>query len=366
VTQPKRRDSPERGDPPERRDPRDRRDPPAAVLAVDGGNSKTDVALLDGTGRLLAAVRGPTSSHQAVGLEPGLRVLARLVGEAARRAGLPPEARPIAGQGVYCLAGADFPSDLRLLRRGLQGARLATADLVRNDGFAGLRAGTSREWGVAVIMGRGVNVAGVAPDGRTLIHAPGDHTSGDWGGGGEVGERALSAAVRARDGRGQRTILERLVPRHFGLSRPLEVTRAIYMGRISERRLDELPPIVFDAAAGGDGVAIGIVEWLAGEAVGLARSAIRQLHLSRLDVEVVLSGGIFRTRYGAFHERIRTGIRAIAPRAKVIRLEAPPVLGAALLGLDIVAPRDSAASDRARLSLTYGALVRVDQPDSTR
>src|SRR6266498_2997861 len=76
-----------------------RRDPPATVLAVDGGNSKTDVALLDRTGRLLAAVRGPTSSHQAIGLEPGLRVLEGLVGEAAQRAGLPPDARPMAGQG---------------------------------------------------------------------------------------------------------------------------------------------------------------------------------------------------------------------------------------------------------------------------
>jgi N-acetylglucosamine kinase-like BadF-type ATPase len=344
----------------------ERRDPPVGVLAVDGGNSKTDVALLDRTGRLLAAVRGPTSSHQAIGLEQGLSVLGRLVGEAARRAGLPADARPMAGQGVYCLAGADFPSDLGLLRRGLAAARLASSDLVRNDGFAGLRAGTSREWGVAVIMGRGVNVAGVAPDGRTLIHAPGDHTSGDWGGGGEVGERALSAAVRARDGRGARTVLERLVPGHFGLSRPLDVTRSIYMGRISERRLDELPPIVFDAAAGGDPVALGIVEWLAGEAVGLARSAILQLHLSRLEVEVVLSGGIFRTAYRGFHERIRTGILGIAPRARVIRLEAPPVLGAALLGLDIVAPRDAAAGDRARSSLTHGAIERVDEPDSTR
>ncbi len=343
-----------------------RRDPPAAVLAVDGGNSKTDVALLDRTGRLLAAVRGPTSSHQAIGLEPGLQVLDRLLADAARRAGLPPDARPMAGQGVYCLAGADFPSDLRLLRRGLAGAHLATADLVRNDGFAGLRAGTSREWGVAVIMGRGVNVAGVAPDGRTLIHAPGDHTSGDWGGGGEVGERALSAAVRARDGRGPRTVLERLVPGHFGLSRPLDVTRSIYMGRIPERRLDELPPIVFAAAAGGDAVALGIVEWLAGEAVGLARSAILQLHLSRLDVEVVLSGGIFRTDYRGFHERLRAGVLAVAPKARVIRLEAPPVLGAALLGLDIVAPREAAAADRARSSLTYAAIERVDEPDATR
>ena len=39
------------------------------VLGVDGGNSKTDVALVASDGRLLAAIRGGTISHQQVGLE---------------------------------------------------------------------------------------------------------------------------------------------------------------------------------------------------------------------------------------------------------------------------------------------------------
>ena len=38
-----------------------------ALLAVDGGNSKTDVALLDVHGSVLAAVRGPGSSPHYLG-----------------------------------------------------------------------------------------------------------------------------------------------------------------------------------------------------------------------------------------------------------------------------------------------------------
>src|SRR5439155_11524745 len=183
----------------------------------------------------------------------------------------------------------------------------------------------TRGWGVVVVMGRGVNVGPIAPDGRRLIHAPGDHTSGDWGGGHEAGVRALSAAVRARDGRGPRTSLERLVPAQYGLSRPLALTRAIYERRIADERLDELAPVVFDAATAGDGVARAIVDWLADEAVLLALSAIRGLRLSRLEPEVVLSGGVFRATDRAFHDRVRAGIQKIAPRATVIPLTAPPV-----------------------------------------
>jgi len=190
---------------------------PAAILAVDGGNSKTDLALVDESGRLLAAIRGPTISHQVLGLEPGMAMLERLAREAATRIGDAPNALPLAGLGVYCLAGADFPSDLRLLRGGLERTGVSESSVVLNDGFAGLRAGSSRSWGVAVIMGHGVNVAAIAPDGQSLIHAPGDPTSGDWGGGNSAGLRGLSAAVRARDGRGPRTVLERAVPAYFGL-----------------------------------------------------------------------------------------------------------------------------------------------------
>jgi len=42
------------------------------VLAVDGGNSKTDLALVRDDGRLLAHVRGPLSSPHHLGLEEEL------------------------------------------------------------------------------------------------------------------------------------------------------------------------------------------------------------------------------------------------------------------------------------------------------
>jgi N-acetylglucosamine kinase-like BadF-type ATPase len=349
---------------------------PTAILAVDGGNSKTDVVLLAADGRLLAAVHGPSVSHQTIsplvvsgalplqaGVDEGQRVLARLVGQAAGQAGLPPDCRPVADLGVFCLAGADFPSDLQLLRRGLGRSGFASQNVVLNDAFAGLRAGTTHNWGVVVIMGRGVNVAGLAPDGRMAIHAPGDHSSGDYGGGLDTGTNALAAAVRALDWRGPRTALERLVPAHFGLRRPLHVTKAIYEGRIPPSRLHELAPVVFRAAGEGDAVARGIVDWLADEAAALARSAIRALRLSRLDVEVVLSGGIFRNKDEAFHERIRAGILATAPRARVVALTAPPVVGAALLGLDRLEIADrEAAEQRLRATLTHERLGGHEAP----
>ena len=324
------------------------------VLAVDGGNSKTDVALVDGDGQLLAAVRGLTTSHQQVGGEAGMQRLAALVAKAYTAAGVGGGGgADRADVGVYCLAGADTPGDIRELTGRLAASGFARTDLLRNDTFAALRAGTDRGWGVVVICGQGVNAAGIAPDGRTARLDALGQISGDWGGATDVGWQGLAAAVRARDGRGPRTVLERTVPGHFGLATPRAVTMAMYHGRVGQRRIGELSPVVFAAAMDGDAAARAIVDRLADEIVAMAGAMIRRLRLRRLDPEVVLGGGVFRTPDAAFRARIESGVQAIGPRARLVRSDAPPVAGAALLGLDALGEgvADATVGARVRAAL---------------
>ena len=114
------------------------------------------------------------------------------------------------------------------------------------------------------------------------------------------------------------------------------MTRALYAGRLSERRLDDLAPDVFETAMAGDAVARSIVDRLADEIVTMAAAAIRRLGLVRSDPDVVLGGGVFRTTDVAFYERIDVRLAMVAPRACAVRLTAAPVVGSALLALDLV------------------------------
>ena len=92
----------------------------------------------------------------------------------------------------------------------------------------------------------------------------------------------------------------------------------------------------------------------------MAVAMIRRLHLTRGDPVVVLAGGVFRARDTSFEARIAAGIHAVAPAATVRRLDAPPVLGAALLGLDRLPGRSasqrSAAERRLRADLATAEL----------
>jgi N-acetylglucosamine kinase-like BadF-type ATPase len=75
--------------------------------------------------------------------------------EAARQAGVDAHRLPVADLGIFCLAGADLPADDRRLLRWTRANGWAGTDVVRNDTFAVLRAGTDRSWGVGVVCGYG-------------------------------------------------------------------------------------------------------------------------------------------------------------------------------------------------------------------
>ncbi len=303
------------------------------VLAVDGGGSKTDLALARADGSLLALVRGPVSSPQLLGFERCLEALSALIERACLGAGLYPAPQPMAELAQILLSGLDYPVEERRLLELASERGWAERTLVGNDTLAVLRAGTDTGAGVAVVCGSGINCVGVAPGGRSARFAAIGEISGEWGGGQDVGLAALGAAVRSEDGRGPKTALEEKVPAYFGLKRPLEVTEAIHFEQIAEERLGELAPLVF-GLADSDSAAAAIVDRLAAEVVAFARAALLRLDMAGGPAEVLLGGGLLQARNARLLEGIEAGLREVGPKISARVNEAPPIVGAALLALD--------------------------------
>src|SRR5437868_2382850 len=333
------------------------------VLAFDGGNWKTDLALVQADGRVLALVRGPQSSPHHLGLDGSLLVLGDLLAQALDEAGLPNGDGPVAEVGQLLLAGVDFPAEVEEMQVAASERRLAARISVGNDTFAVLRAGTERGWGVAVVCGAGINCVGVAPDGRHARFPALGWVTGDWGGGHDVGIAAVSAAARSEDGRGPKTSLEEAVPAHFGLTTPTELAEAVHRGRIATLRVLELPPIVF-AEAARDSVAESIVLRLAQEVVLLAKVVLERLGLTGETAEVLLGGGMIRSDDGRLIEAVRAGLKDVAPAAIVQAVSSPPIVGAALLGLDELAA-EAQAHARLRKELDE-AFARIETTGKAR
>src|SRR5207248_1132460 len=235
------------------------------VLAIDGGNSKTDVALVAGDGTLLASARGPGINAHEVGVDQTVLILDAVVKQAAAQLGAQLDRRrdgPLARHTVACLANADLPEEEAEHATAVQAQGWSESATVVNDTFAILRSGLpdaveglegfGPHWGVAVVCGAGINAVGVAPDGRVTRYLALGTISGDWGGGHGLGLDVLWHAIRAEDGRGPDTLLTSYLISHFGVERVEDVTIGIHKGKIGEDDLTGLAPLLLRAADEGD------------------------------------------------------------------------------------------------------------------
>lgn len=339
-------------------------DPSHVVLAIDGGNIKTDVALLSGDGHVLSLIRTSTSSPHVLGYDGTVTFLAEVVSEACAAAGLGHFGHggrePLADVARVLLAGADLPEEVDRLTESLGALGWTRHLVVENDTLALLRTGTDRGWGVAVVCGGGINACGVAPDGRDARFPALGAMTGDWGGGHDVGIAALGAASRSADGRGPISTLEQAVPRHFGMRTPLEVSRAVHFKEISLEALAQLSPVVYEQAE-VDEVARGILLHVADEVAALARACIQRLDLADAGADVVVGGGLMRAAPPWMLDRIAELVRAVSPSAQLVVAHEGPIVGAALLGLDEIGAGPDAVA-RARVELQQAIAELAAEP----
>src|SRR4051812_24242069 len=212
----------------------------SVVVGVDGGNTKTDVAVATLDGEVLASVRGPGSNSHGLGSAGAVAVIASLVDGVAFE-------RP-AAHGAFFLCGADVEQDIAELSAEIEARSWTRAATVDNDTFALLRAGSDRPDAVAVICGAGINCVGRRADGRVARYPSLGWETGDWGGAEALGREALSLAARGEDGRGPRTSLAELVRAHFELPSAVAVGEAVHYGRLGSVRLGELAPAIVAAS----------------------------------------------------------------------------------------------------------------------
>lgn len=323
------------------------------IVAVDGGNSKTDVLLVRSDGTVLASVRGPGSSPHQLGLGLAIRVVDNLVDRAWLAAGLPSRNGSKAGVAAVFMAGADLPSEEVALAGAVAAQGWAEQNHVANDVFAVLWAATGSGFGVAVTVGAGVNCVGTSPSGRRAWFPALGGITGDWGGGPDIGLSALGAGVRGEDGRGPATTLAGAVAGYFGYATALEVAVAIHQGALDAARLIELPPLVVTAAESGDAEAIAILRHQGFEVTRLAIAALHQLGMDDTPVKVVLGGSILASSGSVLLDFISTSIAAEAPKAETTLCTTRPVVGAALAGLSL-AGAGGAAESRLRTWLDAG------------
>lgn len=322
------------------------------VLALDGGNSKTDAAIVTVAGEVLATARGG-GFRPHLGKQKALDGLGELARTVLAKAGLT-QATLLSA----CLANSDLPREDEEFGAWFAGQELARRVEVTNDVFALLRSGTRARAAVTVVCGAGMNCVGVAPDGSVVRFLALGTFTGDWGGGGTLGPQAMFFAMRDEDGRGAPTALSSAVPAHFGYPTTAAVAEALHLGEIDGHRLHELVPVLFAVASGGDEVALSVVRRQADEVVAFAMAALTRLDLLGTDTEVVLGGGVLAAREPVLLDPIRAELARSAPRTTVTIPQITPIVGSILLGLEHLAGGAPVAPEvEQRIRAAFGEIL---------
>ena len=301
------------------------------VLGVDGGASKTHAVLADEQGHVLGVGRAGCSNWEMVGLEGAQSALEQTVHEAAADAGI--RAQDIAAS-AYGLAGLDWPSDEERLQPVVAALGVSGPRVMVNDAFLPLRAGTSDGVGLGAIAGSGTTVVGRNHAGQTARSFGAGYPFTDWGGAGDIAHEAVHAVAGAYKGLAPETALTGRMLAATGCADAAELLEKLM--RWEARVGGEFAPQVFQAAHQGDAVAQSIVR-RAGETIGANAIAVaRRLEMLDTAFDLVTAGGVFSSRSDLLRDSLLETVHARAPKVSLIHWQAPPVVGALLMALDLL------------------------------
>lgn len=305
---------------------------PPVVVAVDGGGSKTDVAVVDlRSGTVLSTHRGPGCSHHSLGIPAAVKLVDTAVTHALSAAGA--VGSDVVHAGCY-LTSIDMPDEGQAVRDALSSLAWASRSVdVDNDVFALLRAGTNSDDAAVVVCGTGINGAAVRSDGATARILAFGHVSGDWGGASGLAEEVLWHAARAEDGRGQPTALREALLVWTGHARVQDVILAVHRRELSVEAWWSRTPEIFALAQRGDAVAASLVDRQGAEIGLLAASLLARLGLSGSAVPVVIGGGVGSSGDARLVAAVRGALLPIAPLAELSIVAAAPIQGAVQLAL---------------------------------
>ncbi|MCA9873266.1 MAG: hypothetical protein KC441_06415 [Anaerolineales bacterium] len=297
-------------------------------LGADLGSTKTHMVIADENGRILAFSRSGAGNYQSVGYDGMSRAIEEGLAQVIAQSQLPISALAGAGFGI---AGYDWPSDEPQMTGIIARLGLTCPIGMVNDAMAGLFAGAGASRGVALVSGTGCNCRGWDPETHREGRVTGyGYHMGEFAGAAELVWRAMQLVTFEWTRRGPHTQLSTVFIDAVGAKDLGDLIEGYTKGYYNVGAY--LAPRIFEVARQGDQVARDLIRWAGVELAEMAKAVIRQLDFADCDFDVVLAGSMFDGGPLLIEPMWET-IQAFAPRAQLVHLDAPPVVGAVVLAM---------------------------------
>jgi len=298
-------------------------------LGADLGATKTHTLITDENGAAVGFGESGPGNHETVGYEGMYASMGSALEQALNASGL--TKADIAGAG-FGVAGFDWASEYEITAKTIERLDLSAPYKFVNDTVPGLVAGSDEGWGIVVVSGTGSNCRGWdrehKREGRVTGHGV---MMGEAAGATELMYRCMQLVGYAWSKRGPKTKLAEALIEYVGAKDLDDLIRGYTTYEYPIRA--EAALIVFRVAQEGDQVAHELIQWAGHELGEIANAVIRQLEFENLSFDVVMTGSMFEGG-SMLIEPMRETIHKLAPKARLVRLTTPPVLGAVMLGME--------------------------------
>lgn len=299
-------------------------------LGVDGGGTKTNVALMNAANEVVAEGSGGPSNPLRVGVETAVGNIAKAIDAACDSGGV---SRGDIVSATLGLAGVRRDDIRERVRESFSSRFRVKKTVVTTDADIALYGTTLGKAGLVVIAGTGSVCIGVNENGDKFIAGGWGPIAGDEGGGRGIAGEALHAVAKASDGRGELTKLSERAAEYFRASNVENLISAIYAPQMDNSRIAGFAKLVVETAQEGDKVATDILQDAGFELGTAAVAVIRKLGLAKSKIPIGCVGSIFKAGE-LLTSPMNAIIHPVAPKAYLIEPPLVPAHAAALMAMN--------------------------------
>ncbi|MBK8812931.1 MAG: hypothetical protein IPN69_19680 [Acidobacteria bacterium] len=298
-------------------------------LGVDGGGTKTHIALINNQGEVVAEGFSGASNPLRVGIETAVSNILAAVDKTCDENNLIRGDIVAATLGLAGVRRSDLRQRVR--ERIVQLLRVKKVDVFTDAEIALFGIGKTRP-GLVIIAGTGSVAIGQNSKGERSSAGGWGPLAGDEGGGAGIALSALHRIAKASDGRAPETALSEKAVEYFRAGRLENLSVALYAPQVDNARIAGFAKFVCETAAAGDAVAIEVLRE-AGSELGLAaRAVIEKLRLQRSKVPIGLVGGVFKSG-PLVTDSLLAKVHQVAPKAYLFDNMTAPAYSAARMAL---------------------------------
>ena len=250
-------------------------------LGIDGGGTKTELALSDPEGKIVSRLFMDGCNPNTVGIERTKRIIEDGIIQACKDV---PLSSVVVYAGIAGCASEIYADEIKTM---LEKMSFAAFD-VGSDNNNIVAAGLGNNEGITMILGTGI-CSYVVKKEETKRIAGWGYLFDNGGSAFHIGRDAINAYFSAYDGTGEETTLVQRIKQTFGYSNE-ELLKYLYNG--GNKLVSSYAMYVFEEAEKGDRVSIAILKKHIAEIARLIRASLS--HFSDYDkkIPVILGGGL--------------------------------------------------------------------------